>query len=87
MSLPFLSEMRLWIRSFIKRQTSNTSSDNEWYNKWQRVPQRVTTNDKEWLFWLIFFFFLEEPTNGHPKENPLNLEEDFEEDLLNWEEI
>ena len=32
----------LW--SFIKRQTSGTSSDNEW----QRVVQRVTTNDNEW---------------------------------------
>ena len=30
--------------SFIKRQTSGTSSDNEWYNKWQRV----TTNDNNW---------------------------------------
>ena len=50
----------LW--SFIKRQTSGTSSDNEWqrvvqrvitndsewYNEWQRVVQRVTTNDNEW---------------------------------------
>ena len=31
-------------RSFIKRQPSGTSSD----NKWQRVVQRVTTNDNEW---------------------------------------
>ena len=41
-------------RSFIKRQTSGTSSDNEWQrvttsgttsdNEWQRV----TTNDNEW---------------------------------------
>ena len=30
--------------SFIKRQSSSTSSDNEW----QRVVQRVTTNDNEW---------------------------------------
>ena len=35
-------------RSFIKRQTSGASSDNEWYNEWQRVVQRVTTNDNEW---------------------------------------
>ena len=35
-------------RSFIKRQTIGTSSDNEWYNEWQRVVQRVTTNDNEW---------------------------------------
>ena len=43
---------------FIKRQTSGTSSDNEWQrmttsgttsdNEWQRVVQRVTTNDNEW---------------------------------------
>ena len=33
----------IW-RSFIKRQTSGTSSDNEW----QRVVQRGTTNDNEW---------------------------------------
>ena len=49
----------------------------------QRVVQRVTTNDDEWLFRPIFFFFREDSTNRHPKENPLNLEEDFEEDLLN----
>ena len=29
---------------FIKRQTSGTSSDNEW----QPVVQRVTTSDNEW---------------------------------------
>ena len=44
-------------RSFIKRQTSGTTSDSEWTrvvqqmttndNEWQRVLQRVTTND-EW---------------------------------------
>ena len=44
--------------SFINRQMSGTSSDNEWQrvttsgttsdNKWQRVVQRVTTNDSEW---------------------------------------
>ena len=38
--------------SFIKRQTSGTSSDNEWYNEWQQVIQRVTTsgttNANEW---------------------------------------
>ena len=46
---------------FIKRQTSGTSSDKEfykewqrvtmndkkWYNEWQRVVQRVTTNDNK----------------------------------------
>ena len=48
----FVSEMFCrWepqIRSFIKRQTSSTSSDNEWYNEWQRVVQRVTTNGNKW---------------------------------------
>ena len=29
---------------FIKRQTSDTSSDNEWYNEWLWM----TTNDDEW---------------------------------------
>ena len=43
------------------------------------MVQRVTTNDNEWLFRPIFFFFFrEDSTNRHPKENPLNLEEDFE---------
>ena len=51
-----------------------TKSDNEW--------QRVTTNDNEWLFWPIFIF-RDEPTKKYPKENPLNLQEDLEEDLLN----
>ena len=31
-------------RSFIKRQTSDKSSDNEW----QQVVQRMTTSDNEW---------------------------------------
>ena len=43
--------------SFIKRQTSGTSSDNEWYewqrmttsnNEWYNEPQRMTTSDNEW---------------------------------------
>ena len=25
--------------------TSGTTSDNEWYNEWQRMVQRVTTSD------------------------------------------
>ena len=29
------------------------------------------------------FFSRENSTNSHLKENPLNLEEDYEEDLLN----
>ena len=32
------------LRSFIKRQTSGTSSDNEW----QRLVQPVATNDNKW---------------------------------------
>ena len=47
-----LSKICVFIRSFIKRQTSGTSSDNEWYIEWQRVVQRVTTSgttsDNEW---------------------------------------
>ena len=44
----------------------------------------MTTNDNEWLFWLIFFVFRmrEEPSVRHLKENPLNLEENLEEDLI-----
>ena len=54
----WLNYLTSYRRSFIKRQTGGTSSDNqwqrvttnynEWYNKWQRVVQRVTTNDNEW---------------------------------------
>ena len=54
--------------------TSGTMGDSEW--------QRVTTIYNEWLFRSIYFFFREDSTNKHPKENPSNLEEDFEEDLL-----
>ena len=63
--------------------TSSTTSDNEWYSEWQQV----TMNDSERLFWPIFFFFREEITNRHPKENLLNLEEDLDEDLLHLEQI
>ena len=45
-------------RSFIKRQTSGTSSDNEWQwlttsgttsdNEWQRVTTSGTTSNAEW---------------------------------------
>ena len=44
--------------SFIKRQTSGTSSDNEgqpmatgnneWYNKWQQMTMSNTKSDNEW---------------------------------------
>ena len=43
------------IRSFIKRQTSATSSDNEWQrmttsdNEWYNEWQRITTSDNKWV--------------------------------------
>ena len=43
-----------YVWSFIKRQTSGTSSDNEWQrmttsdNEWQRVTTSGATSDKEW---------------------------------------
>ena len=62
---------------------SGTMSDNEWYNEWYNEWQRLKTNDNEWLFRPIFHFFeREESSNRHPKENPLNFEDDFEEELL-----
>ena len=33
------------------------------------------------------FFFQKDSANRYPKENPLNLEEDLEEDLLNYKQI
>ena len=45
----------------------------------------MTTSDNEWQWVVIlanFLFFREESTNKYPKENPLNHEVDFEEDLL-----
>ena len=69
--------------SLIKRQTSDTSSDNEWCNEWcnerQRMTtinnkwQRVTTNDNERQRVVVLANFLfprirEEPTAMHPKE-------------------
>ena len=65
-------------RSFIKRQTSSTTSENEWYNEWQWV----TTNANGWQRVTIsanfsFFQIREEPTTKHPEENSLNIEEDL----------
>ena len=40
----FIGKQRL----FIKRQTSGTTSDNEWKRVVQRVWQRMTTSDNEW---------------------------------------
>ena len=48
-----VASFSIWKRSFIKRQTSDTSSDNER----QRVVQQVTTNEVRWLFRRISFFF------------------------------
>ena len=52
-----------------------TASDYEW----QRVVQRVTTNENEWQRVTIsakflFFQIREDPTTKHPKENSLNIE-------------
>ena len=49
--------------------TSGTKSDNEW--QWVVIPAN------------FLYFFREDSTNMHPKENTLNLVEDFEKDLLN----
>ena len=54
-----------------------TTSDNELYNKWQRVA----ANDSGWSFQLISLFLIrEKPTT---KDNSLNLEEDLDKGLLN----
>ena len=34
--------------SFINWQTSDTWSDNEWYNEWQRMTTSGTTSENEW---------------------------------------
>ena len=66
-----------------------TTSNNEWYNEWQRMVQRMTMSDNkwqrvatssnEWSFRLILVFFQikEVATTKHPKENSLNIEEDL----------
>ena len=66
-------------QSFIKRQTSDLSSDNEWQrvvecvtrsdNEWQRV----TASDSKWQRVVVFANFsfsriIEEPTTMHPKD-------------------
>ena len=70
--------------SFTKRETSDTSTDSEWYNE----SQRMTTIDNEWQPVVIssifpFFGIREKPTTKHPKENSLNFEEGLEDRLLN----
>ena len=90
------------------------TNENECYNEWQRVLERMTTSYSEWQWvaqrvitsvktsynkwqrmiasdmewqWVVistnFLFFGEEPSNRHPKENPLNLDEDLEEEPFN----
>ena len=68
----------------MKRQTSGTTSDNDW-DEWQRMT-RVTTsstkNDSEWQRVIIsanfsFFQIREEPTTKYPKENPLKIEKEL----------
>ena len=58
--------------------TSGTTNDNGW--------QRMTTSDNKWQWVVIsanFLFFWDESADRHLKENPLNLKEDLEDDLLN----
>ena len=76
----FLQSLLFYLLTIIYRNT-NTSNDNES----QRVVQQVTTSDNDLSFQLIFLFFRirEEPTTKHPKETPLNLEEDLQKRLLN----
>ena len=68
----------------------NVEDKYEWYIKWQRVVQRVTTNDNEWYnesqqeiisgnSSSFFFRIREGSTTKHPKANSLNLKEDLEE--------
>ena len=69
-----------------KLQTIVYKKTDEWYIELQQVTANGTASDNEWHGVFIsanFLFFRQEPTNRHPKENPLNLEEDLEEDLLN----
>ena len=53
------------------------TSDNEWYNEWQR---RTTSEkiDSKWLFQSIFFS-REEPTLRQTQDNLLNLQENLED--------
>ena len=45
-----------------------TTSDDEWYNEWQRVT--ILAN-------FSFFQIREEPTTKHPMKNSLNIEKDL----------
>ena len=64
-----------------------TTNDNEWYNEWQQVVQRMRTSDNEWQRVTIsanfsFFQIREKPTTKHPKENSLIIEEDLWKRLI-----
>ena len=70
-------------RSFIKRQTRDSTSDNEWKRvaqqvtmsnkKWQWGVQRMTTNKSKWLFQLNFFFRVREKSiTRHPEKYPFD---------------
>ena len=69
-----------------------TTSDNEWYNEWQRMTTSGTTNDNEWQQmtksdneWqrvaisanFSFSQIREEATIKHPKESSLNIKENL----------
>ena len=97
--IPLKQEVLVFLWLFVKRQTSDRSSNNEWQrvvmngtssdNESQRVVQWVTASDNEWQrmtmsgYFGQFFFFREDSTSRHPKGNPLNPEENLEEHILN----
>ena len=63
--------MYLW--SFIKKQTSGTSNDNdddEWYNEWQRMTTSDKTNENEWesVKGVILSFKMKEKANLVPEQ-------------------
>ena len=65
-----------------------TTSDNEWQTVVEPVTTSGKTSDNEWQGVVIsanfpVFRVKEEPTTKNFEEKPLNLEEDFEEGLLN----
>ena len=65
-----------------------TTSDNEWQTVVEPVTTSGETNDNEWQGVVIsanfpVFRVKEEPTTKNFEEQPLNLEEDYEEGLLN----
>ena len=65
-----------------------TTSDNEWQTVVEPVTTSGETSDNEWQGVVIsanfpVFRVKEEPTTKNFEEQPLNLEEDCEEGLLN----